>query len=607
MAKKHKLEFPQAAGRYWYLFWIGKIYIEDKVFKVNLFFVNKANPNVDITDFSIESQTFIHKVNASNLMYYYPGIIFDSQELNLIAPIMLDKDNPDYKKSLTRMRTRMENDKPYYPTSTTIPLVGVRNFPRVKELQEEDITFMKYYRSFTNRDQSKKIFTVIVTPYCLLDYFFFTNSRIINKILSGQAIMAFKFDKLIISSHPDKLGKKIAKLPYDNEILTKNEAKDIAPYLFMKDKLGVKMLNSIYSSLYNKFRKNKKNEDERTGAYMDLYFNTNKYELKLEGTSYYDKTIVKEKIKQHHNIYLASKITECIFLENNIFEVDEIVLIPLFPNNKNSDTDDVNITSLDTYEPSQEIMTLNMYPNRPASYSNNNKPDTIKTNQVRPFNIDVKIETLTGDNANIINTPSDISVDGVSTETGNDSIFDDLLLLQQDAEKIYYKTILIDNLEYFAEVVKELKEMEKSRNISVNDDPLNEGREKYPVDMKNINNYLIDIVEIQSGKKYIYAVEFGHGMIGIFNDTNGVQISSERLGVLLKQFIKKDEEQLKNKNSKKKENIMLWTIIMNNFDEEFAGQEIKIQRAVKHVRKDKSITDTAIKKTAEKILTRISV
>lgn len=617
MAKKHKLNFPKEKGRYWYLYWKGETFLEDKTFKVILHFVNKSKPDLDVNDFNT-NETVVQKINSSSLIYFNLGSVFDAFEFEIVQTQEIDKGNPLLKRDFNNMSVKTLTT--FYPAKKKFPLLGNPQFPKVDGLDKEEITFMKYRNQYNNSNGTKTIYSVIVDSYCLLDYFFFRSSRIINKILSGQVLIAFKVKDIKVIKNVEENTKTVV-LPYDNHVISKTDALIIAPSFFIKEKFGIKMLNSIYSSLNRNFRQNKKDENQQISGYIDLFFTTSNYEFTLAGLPYHDHNSEKnkqneekkekkeKKEKDIHRIFYASKIKSFSFLEDDMFDYDNVILVPLFPNKKN-DSDDNELTNGSNSENNDDAPVLNLYLNKRASRSNSIKPDQIKTDQVSPFNINVKIEPFLGDKKTLLNLLSENNIDGVSTEDNKDNPFEELLLLHQDAEKLYLKTTVISNLQYFSNVVKELKMIAEVSNhpICINDDPLGIGRESYPYEMNTEINYLIDIVEIQHLHHFMYAVEFGHGMIGIFNHRNFNKLDSELLLYFLKEFISKDVHQPKKGTvtERDKENgFLLWTIIRRKFNEEFLSQLIEVKPAVKHIRKDHLNVNDAFKKTAEKILGRL--
>lgn len=568
--KKHIINFPEGRGQYWYLFWIGKIKY-NKQRKVDLYFYNKMMPdeswynNIDYNNWVVKT------VPVSFLSEYGIGSLYDAKEEKLLP---LSYDNC--------YNFTMHDS--YYMTQNKFPLIGNEYFIK-NSMQIIDNSF-KYLKVF-GKNKFKKNRCILISPYTILQYLFFYSDKLINKAFSGEILSGFNLDK--IKTYPglgDDLGKEIGELHYDASKLTKQEAIILAPFFFIKDEKGIKFLRSIYSHVHESFFNNLREEGN---TYLNISWEFKKYNLGVTGKEMYALDSEGKKV----DYLLAYRITNFTFLDKQPYTVDEIRLFPF--NAKNSTKDRKNHDPIDVTRPTiseTEGLSLNLT----KDTANNNPAGEIVNEKLRnPFYIPVTIikrekqkEAYNVDLQNVDNENKD-----VIREIENLLEFADTV-----KENIKNSIITIGNFEYFREVIKILKKdyLDMLPNFNVREFSKNE----IPLPFQ--------FVEIGHLNKYIYFVEFGNGIIGVFNKEVFLRIPTENLFLLGSEF--NDYE-----NEIKDTSKILWSYIKNQYSRDYIARGIVIQLGAKHDRPrkdDGSITNReelitkAASRTAKKLFeTRI--
>lgn len=557
MSKKVTDEFPQANGRYWYLYWIDKIFYENKNFKVDFYFVNTNESNGYLRNFNLDK---IHKIRVpvEYLCDYHIGTICDTNFNNKI------KKNEGFSKDSFSVKPGI-----YRPTKASFPLIDYPFFPNEPNLNDVNFSYFTYNSNYSKHP-------VIVTPYCLAEYLLFRSTSLTKKIFSGNILAAFHFNNLKILK--DKTSNEvIVELPYDKKKLkNENDAITISKYLFLKNKAGIKMIKSIYSSIQQGFRDNSARGQE-VSSFLNLNFEFGGYSGDVEGKLFY-------RLKDTGKVFLASKIIKLNYTEKP-YSIDRIVLIPI---DEKINTTNSTVNPNNTKPVKPNITGLNLYLN-PPTRPHDDVREVIATNQIDPIDINVEVKPIIIDESygeNFI--PLEFDVDGGSRNTDElDEYIGELITIQQEVEKVYEEIIYIENLKYFEKVVEYLNERE---DIQINYDPLNIGG-KYPISILGIRQFKIDIVEVIWNQKYLYLVEFGSGNIGVFRGVDATNtVDSEDIVEMLEEFVKINPEEAKYK--------LLWTIVYNERKEFAQEKGVKIERGIEHTRESK---DIPTKVTADRI------
>lgn len=545
--KKHIIDFPEGRGRYWYLFWIGKVKY-DKQRKVD--FYNKMIPDESWYNNIDYNNCVIKTVPVSFLSEYGIGSLYDAKEEKLL-PISHDN---SYNFTMPDS---------YYMTQNKFPLIGNEYFIK-NSSQIIDNTF-KYLKVF-GKNKFKKNRCILISPYTILQYLFFYNDKLINKAFSGELLSGFKLDNIkTYSGLHHGVGKEIGELHYDASKLTKQEAIILAPFFFIKDEKGTKFLQSIYSHIHESFFNSLKNEGT---AYLNISWEFKNYNLGATGKEMYTLDSEGKRV----DYLLAYRITNFTFLDKQPYTVDEIRLFPF--NAKNSTKDRKNHDPIDVMRPSipeTEGLSLNLIKD-----TANNSPagETINEKLRNPFYIPVTIikREKQKEAYNVAYQNKDNENKDVTREVENLLEFANTV-----RENVKNLIITIGNFEYFREVIKILREnyLDGLPNFNVREF----SKSEIPLP--------IQFVEIGHQNKYIYFVEFGNGIIGVFNKELFLRIPAENLFLLGSEF--NDYE-----NEIKGTSKILWSYIKNQYSRDYIAKGIVIQLGAKHDRPrkdDGNITD----------------
>ena len=548
MSRKISLKFPEADGKYWYLYWIDQISYFEKRRKVEVVFVNKTTDKNYLYDLDLKS-IFKTKINASNLSELYIGLMYDV-------------DNELFIKTSNSIPITINVNNALHSTDKPFP-ISDKLFNKQSEIK---ISEGLYYYIFYATKFEKKVkigYNVLVTPYVLMKYFFFNNDKLILKALTGELLDCFQLKTLKFYS--DKVtNQKIVELKYDTK-LSKKEAGILAPLIFLKNKIGLNFIRSIYSGIHNTFINNK-DKPNYVSSYLKLDWKFENFIMDVSGQPF----------KGEKDYFLAHKISRFSFKDQNPFTVDKILLIPF--NSKNSTKDRENHDPIDVKRPNLKpsdslLLQLNQ--------GTSNTQDIIQTTSgvihENPYNVIIKhVDREEQLNAyNVIREGSDPIIDGIIREIENfddemnnirENIIDEVLRLKS-----------VSNLAYFNKVLDAIL-LIPNNNLIIDRNLFNEGNENFHY----IGNNYLKIAEIFSNDCYTYTVEFGHGIIGVFTDFYLNKIDSQVLIAISKKFFtyKIDSEN---------ENKLLWTFISDNKKDFLDGDnKINIITGVKHTRKLKS-------------------
>jgi len=538
--KKHIIEFPVSRGGYWYLFWIGKVRYNNKQRKVDFYFYNKMNldesfiNNIDYNNWVVKS------LPVSYLSEYGIGSVYDVMNQNLLT---LPYENT----------YQINIDDIFRMTQNEFPLNGNKYFIRNSE-QIVDCSF-KYLKVIgKNRFNDRRC--LLISPYTILQYLFFYNDKLITKAFSADLLSGFKLNEMkTYNGHGIDSGKKIGEIHYDASKLTKQEAIILAPYLFLKNERGIKFLRSIYSHVHEAFFNTSKGEE---AVYLNIFWEFKNYSLSVCGKALHTFDSNGKKI----DYLLAYRITHFTLLDQHPYTVDEIKLFPF--NARDTTKDRENHDPIDVIRPmitSTEGLSLNL-----TRDTVNNAPagEFINSEEFRnPFHIPVTIEkrNMQNESYSVKHSIDDNQKDDVTREIENLSEFADSI-----RENIKNLIITIGNFEYFKKVIKVLKEEYLTdSNFGVKEFQQNELMTPF------------QFVEISYLNRFIYFVEFGNGIIGVFNKETYAQIPTEDLSLFSSEF-KDYENEIKNTPK------VLWSYIRNHYSRDYIAKGIVIQLGAKHAR-----------------------
>ncbi len=545
MSRKVSLKVPEAEGKYWYLYWIDQISYFEKRRKVSIVFINKMTDKNYLYDLNLNS-IFKTKINAANLSELYIGLMYDVE-------------NKMFLKTSNSIPIKINIKSALYSSNKPFP-ISDKLFSNQSEIKISDgLNYYKYYA--IKREKTGEIgYNVLVTPYVLMQYFFFNNSKLVLMALKDELLDCFQLSTL--KFYNDKnTNERIVELKYDKK-LGKKEAEIFAPLIFLKNKVGLNFIRSIYSGIHTAYI-NSKDKNNSASSYLKLDWKFENFSMDVYGQPF----------KDEKNYFLAHKISQFHFKEQNPFIVDKILLVPF--NAKNSTKDRENHEPIDVIRPnSKPNETLLLHLNQGTS----NSHDIIQTPSgvihENPYN--VKVEHVNREeqlNAyNVISVGSDPIIDGIIRDVEN---FDgDMNNIRENIVDEVLRLKSISNLAYFNKVLDSLL-LIPNNNLIIDRNLFNEGNENF----YEIETNYLKIAEIFSNNCYTYLVEFGYGIIGVFADFYLNKIDSQVLFDISKKFFTY-------KTSIEKENKQLWTFICKNKKDFLKGDnKINIITGVKHTRK----------------------
>lgn len=555
---KYNLSFPKALGKYWLLLWIGKIYYQEKVLKIELLFINKTTANDELRnlDFNTQSTQF---VPISCLSDFRIGSLYNTENNELV----------DYSISESRKQMAISRNINDYGKKE-FPLIGnpyfIRNASNIipNDFKYLEIPFFNY----------GKHTLALISPYSILQHFFYSD-RLIKKVLYGIIMNAFHLNKAKIYDDKNS-NEKLVELTYDSSLLTEKEAFITAPFLFIKNNIGRKFIHSISSSLLSSFISNRQKKEH--AYYLNFNFEFKDYKIEFTG---------KELHNNHNNYYtLVYQINKIEFLSKNSFSVDRIILIPTNFKASVKKEDSIEKTNINKPMPTRAyIVLLNQ---DKASTSN---PITKKKSihDSLPFRIKVDFlktnEQLEAYKVDLI--PPKENPAGLVREL--ESFENDTKNLIENIEReIEY----LDSKSYYEHFNNTINELEKiNPQITIHRDPLDIGKDYYPIQIESL---WINIIEVEYNKSYTYLIEFGSSFIGIFHHISFSKITKEKLLLLFSKF---------NTSSKqaKLEKKSLWTFINLLSHMYKKDYNIIIRKGIEHTRKQLFKEENIYKQTAIRI------
>lgn len=542
----------EATNRYWYLIWIKKIAYLNKHRKVKVTFINKESPKNYLNDLD-RKYIYTTYLSVSLLSDLSTGVIYDSKDKCFITP--------EFQKNISCRVSKF-----LYPTNRPFPLRNIL-FPN----EDEVFNGLSYYVLFGKRKDLK--YNVLISPYVLIKYFLHNSDKLILDAIKGELLDAFKLSNLKFYKDRET-GERIVELSYDSSKIKKTLAYIVAPILFLKGKFGLTFIQSIYSQILNSFLHQK--NGNKIESYLKLDWRFENYEVFFNGEDFNNVIDESGKVK---NYFLVHRIVDFKFNDPNPFIVDKIILTAY--NSKNSTEDRENHDKIPVERPKKpKGGTLLLKLNQDISNSSNTIQKTRKVSKESPFNIKIDhVDREEQINAyDVIPIGSDKVIDGLVRETEEfnneinairQNIYDELKLLEG-----------IKNLNYFINVLSELESLSKKNSILINKNIFGEGEEDFYYPFYPSTNKYLKLAEIFYNNSYIYLVEFGSGLIGIFTsyDLRKIEI------IVLKRIINKFfdyKKELEGKNYKK----ILWTYIYKRKEDFFNNDHLIIIQGVEHVRK----------------------
>lgn len=534
-----KLNFPAAEGKYWFLMWIGAVVYKAQR-KVELYFYNKKTPTDDYRDLDLNCLVKLVRP-VSYLSVLEMGSIYDISQQKIIKTngriynISIKENIYLAKKSFP-----LNESKYFLKNAAEIVPIGfnyLKVYPKINELDNIKVA------------NEKKKTNILISPYVILQYFLFNDSQLIKKVFSGELLDAFKISEMKFRDCVET-GKRIGCLTYDMQKIGEKQAMYLAPFLFLKKSAGVKFLQSVYSNVDMAFI----NSEEKSTYLNFFWYDFTNYEMEVEGKYYY--TGFNNDFKYLHTY----RINKFRFKDDNPYIVDKVELFAI--NSKKTTEDRKNHDPKDVNRPlPPQITGLSLNLNNDSANPIAPVSSKIKEEFDNPFNIDVEIiERDKQLNAyNVKYFPADKDFDDVVR---------DLEKLEKDAKSIR------ENIEKYIINVKKFKYFKDLVNI------LKIGLEnpKYKIQVTSYpNTYLRNyyIAEISRSSNNLYLVEFGSGIIGVFNKDDFRRIPLENLYVIVESFLEY--------RNYVEEGKVLWTYIKNTQVQKYLDENIIIHTGVKHL------------------------
>lgn len=549
--KPIKLSFPEAEGKYWFLMWIGFVEYDAKQRKVELYFYNKTSPTDDYRDLNFNClEKLLRPVSCLSKLNI--GSIYDIDNKKIIERNIGRIYNISIKETihLAKKSFPLNQSKYFFKNANEIVPIGfnyLKVYPKINEL--DDIKIIN----------EKKKTNILVSPYIILKYFLFNDDQLIKKAFSGELIDAFKISEMECWEC-NRTGDKIGRLTYDAQIISKTQAIYLAPFLFLKKSAGVKYLRSIYSNIENGFINS---EEQKTYLNFSWHDFTN-YEIEVQGKYYY--TGFNNDFKYLHTY----KINKFRFKDDNPYIIDKIELFPI--NSKITTEDRKNHDPQDANRPlPPKLKGLSLNLNSDSANPLSPVSTEIISEFDNPFNIHVEV----------IDRNEQLNAYNIKYFPGEQDFEDtvkDLENLEKDAktirENIQKHVINVKKFKYFSKLINLLKKgLENTKfNIEIT---------LYP------NTYLRNyyVAEVSRFSKNLYLVEFGNGIIGVFNKADLSKITVEELHNIVESF-------LDYKNNVE-EGKVLWTYIKNNLEKKYFDENLIIHTGVKHL----NVPDDKLAKT----------
>ncbi|TEB41516.1 hypothetical protein D0809_25130, partial [Flavobacterium circumlabens] len=164
---------------YWFLNWIGGVYIVDDIKYADFYFINKDTPDDKFNEFQKKCQVTV-QLKFSFTSYFSIGCIFDEYGRLLYFPEGINYDcdiieiNQDYDLRLIKGKIQCLNENLVYP------------FPSYKLTNE-----LEYFT--TNIDVSGSTTKIIIPVLAMCSYLYFKSVNLTEYIISNEWVSVFSF------------------------------------------------------------------------------------------------------------------------------------------------------------------------------------------------------------------------------------------------------------------------------------------------------------------------------------------------------------------------------------------------------------------------------
>ena len=569
--KKIVIKFNEnAPGRYWYLYWIGKITVESNIFKVKLNFINTDNKNNfynGYKKYKEYKQEVILPIEV--LVFLTPGTIYDSKKDKLI-----------YSSEYHKAERDVKIDFPFDYRKTKKAFSFLDSEYSIFD-GRDDLDDLNYYVFETSKLISgrKSKIRLFLTDYVLCKYFFFKSIKFLSLLMREGLKELFDINNLKIITNDD--GKRIGILKYNNNLLGESDVSLIALFFFMPGDKGIKSLMKLENEILNFFVSERNNYEKlKSGIYLNTIFpfsenllsvNIQGKEFKVDGQDY----IIAERIIDHQ-------------YNPNLFLVDEIQIDELFPKESTDQQEDLDKIKIS--RPAQPSIKGNSI-NLTSENLGNNKANIIDTyiNSGTVSGFQVPLTKIIRDKQD---KAYDVSLIPTEKQLNSGTIINQGSDLDSDSVRNNFLDTLppksINRFELLRLAVKKLEEEYdvKCQFKCLSDFILSNYTYK-------ISNHSVMIISLYYKNKYFYLVEFNRGFTGFIHDNFMQRIDPVKLELFLKSSVKKIEELEKNQ--------YVWTKIRMFSDVIREKLGIVIADPLKHSLKNYNSTSEASISMANKI------
>lgn len=571
MIKPPKFNFNQKAlGKYWYLCWVGKIRHKNDNFLALLHFVNSNKGNDHVNDINSSYRCVIEV--SIGVLYLLPiGTIYN-------ADGSIHKTLSDYDKKYYTKVSAVAN---YNPTTENFSFLKSSYSHLTDKIDFEGLRYFKFINRKSDKNNPDKVIRVhVILPIqTLCNYLFFKSSNIINRLLNedlGQCFM-LKSKKII-----HKEDKKIGFVIYDNKKLNYSEAKALAPFLFMRNNSGIKSITALETNLKHFFYSNKNDISKfKKGTYLytELPFNHQTF-FKLQGKEFNDNG-------KHY--FMAYRIIGHEFRGKNIFDVDEVLLEKLYPQNNLKNQNSSQNTVITGTTP---VLLENLEISITNTSGNNSIPihqEIIETDSFFDFDIPIYevIKDVNDKDYDATLIPNDMDIEGATLApyiSDSDSEFIRVnynsSLKEVNRFEFIKQTVNILHLNYGVEF--KFKTMNKviSSSLTYNF-------------IKLERSHQVMVVELLFENKYFYLVEFEMGHTGFIHDNRFDSIIPFRLEMFVVDCLTHYTELEKNQR--------FWTVLKEKTVLFLKRHSIVVEMSLEHQSKGFKTNEEVILKMANKI------
>jgi hypothetical protein len=540
-----------APGRYWYLYWIGKITVDGNIFKVKLNFINTDNRDNFYNGYKSHKeykQEVILPIEV--LVFLTPGTIYDSKNNKLIYSSEYNKDERNVKIDFPFVYRKTKKIFPFLDSEYSILD------------QRDDLDGLDYYVFVTsklifNKKSKVKLF---LTDYVLCKYFFFNSSKFLSLLMRQGIKELFDINNLKIITNDD--CKRIGILKYNNNLLGKDDVSSIAHFFFMPGDKGIKSLLKLENEVLNFFVNERNNNEKlKSGIYLNTIFpfSENLLSVNIQG---------KEFNVDGQNYLIAERIIDHQY-NPNLFLVDEIKIEEFFPKRSTDQKEDLNKTKVSlSAQPSIKGNRINLTSESLGNSKANIIDAYINSGNVSGFQFPV---------SNIIRDEQDKAYDVSLIPTERQLNRGTIINQGSEFDSDSVRNNFIDNqpsnsISRFELMRLTVRKLEVEYSVKCQFKCLSNfilSNNTY-----KISNHSVMIISLYYENKYFYLVEFNRGFTGFIHDKFMKRIDPVKLELFLKASINKIGELNKNQH--------IWTKIREFSEVILEKQGIVIAHPLKH-------------------------